>query len=139
MALAVHKFITDRKIPFTTSVFKKNVGSIVGVLLTFHFVCFCWIFFRASNMETAWQMIIQITQNFKPELFLDFLIGYKGVILLMTIGYTLHGVPQKIEWMVQEQVTRAPIVAKAALVTLVILIVVQVKSAGIQPFIYFQF
>ena len=90
-------------------------------------------------MEISWQMINQITYHFTPELFFDFLVGYKGVVLLMIVGYTLHALPQKIELKVQDQVTRASLPAKAALVTLVILIVVQIKSAGIQPFIYFQF
>jgi len=139
MALAVHKSISDIKITNTLSPIAKKLGAIGGVVLTFHFVCFCWIFFRATSMDTSRQMIDQIIQNFKPELFFDFLMGYKGVILLMIIGYTLHLLPHKIELKVQQQVTNAPLLVKATLVTLVILMVVQVKSAGIQPFIYFQF
>jgi alginate O-acetyltransferase complex protein AlgI len=138
-ALTVHKFVSEMKIPTVISPVIKKIGIVGGILLTFHFVCFCWIFFRATNMEAAWQMISQIIQNFKPEVFFDFLIGYKGVVLLMILGYTLHFLPHKLEMKVQDQVTMAPLFAKAALVTLVILIVVQVKSAGIQPFIYFQF
>ena len=139
IALAVHKFMEETKTPFAVSPLAKRIGTIGGVLLTFHFVCFCWIFFRASSMETGWQMIGQITQNFNAQLIFDFLVGYKGVVLLMVIGYTLHLLPGKIEMKVQDQVIRTPLIAKAALVTLVILIIVQVKSAGIQPFIYFQF
>src|SRR5258708_6697977 len=139
IALAVHKFIEEIKMPLAPSIFVKRIGTIAGVLLTFHFVCFCWIFFRASNMETSWQMISQIIQNFKAQLFFDFLVGYKEIILLMVIGYTLHLLPGKIELKVQDMVIKTPLIAKAALITLVILIIVQVKSAGIQPFIYFQF
>jgi D-alanyl-lipoteichoic acid acyltransferase DltB (MBOAT superfamily) len=139
IALAVHKFISEIKTPLASSAWKRNAGSIAGVFLTFHFVCFCWIFFRASSMETSWQMLNQVTQNFKPELFFDFLMGYKGVILLMIVGFTLHFLPQRWEVKVQDQVTQAPLMAKAVLITLLILMVVQVKSAGIQPFIYFQF
>ena len=82
--------------------------------MTFHFVCFCWIFFRAANMEVSWEIINQITQNFKPDVFFDFLEGYKGVVLLMIIGYVLHAIPQKFELKVQEQITKAPAPAKAA-------------------------
>jgi len=139
LALAVHKFINEIKIKSVYSPVVKRIGTIGGVLLTFHFVSFCWIFFRATNMESSLQIINQITQNFKPEVFFDFLMGYKGVVLLMITGYILHAIPQKFELKIQDQVTKAPLFAKAALVTIVILIVVQVKSAGIQPFIYFQF
>jgi D-alanyl-lipoteichoic acid acyltransferase DltB (MBOAT superfamily) len=139
LALAVHKFVSQFKISTTFPPIVKQLGSMGSVLLTFHFVCLCWIFFRATSMEISWQIINQIVQNFKPELFFDFLAGYEGVVLLMITGYLLHAIPQKFELKVQEQITKSPLIAKAALVTLVILIVVQVKSAGIQPFIYFQF
>ena len=139
MALAVHKFINEIKFPVLLSPGLKKVGAIAGVLLTFHFVCFCWIFFRATSMETSWQMINQITQSFKPELFFEFLTGYKGAIGLMIIGYALHAMPKRFELKVEDLVTKAPLLAKAALVTVMILVIVQVKSAGIQPFIYFQF
>jgi D-alanyl-lipoteichoic acid acyltransferase DltB (MBOAT superfamily) len=139
MALAIHKFLSERKFSITLSPIIRKIGTVASILLTFHFVCFCWIFFRASSIEISWQMLGQIFQNFKPELFFDFLTGYKAVVLLMVIGYTLHLLPQKMELIAQHRITKAPLLAKAALVTMVILIVVQVKSAGIQPFIYFQF
>ena len=138
-ALAVHKLISETKITMALSPVARKLGTMGGVFITFHFVCFCWIFFRATSMEASGQMINQIIQNFRPELFFDFLMGYKGVIGLMIMGYTLHLLPKKIEWEVQDQVTKAPLLAKAAFLTMIILIVVQVKSAGIQPFIYFQF
>ncbi len=139
IALGVHKFASEIKVTAVSSPAVKKLGNIAGVVFTFHFVCFCWIFFRATSMETSWQMLTQIIDNFKPELFFDFLMGYKGVVLLMITGFTLHFLPQRWEEKVQHRVTQAPLVAKAALVTLLILMVVQVKSAGIQPFIYFQF
>ncbi len=90
-------------------------------------------------METGWQAIDQIVQRFSPQLFFDFLQGYKSVVLLMVLGYGLHFLPVKLETEMQNRVIRFPLAAKAALVVAVILIVVQIKSAGIQPFIYFQF
>ncbi len=32
-------------------------GTIVGTLVTFHFVCFTWIFFNASSLGNAWEML----------------------------------------------------------------------------------
>src|SRR5258706_158003 len=139
IALAVHKLVSEIKISSTFSPAVKKLGGLAGVVFTFHFVCFCWLFFRANSMEAAWQMITQITQNFKGELFPDFLIGYRGVVLLMGLGYALHGLPRKFESNIEDVVTQTPLLAKAILVTVVILMVIQIKSAGIQPFIYFQF
>jgi alginate O-acetyltransferase complex protein AlgI len=139
LALAIHKAVSKIKIIETNSPVVKGLGNIGGVLLTFHFVCLCWIFFRATSMEVSWEIIDQITQNFRPEVFFDFLTGYKGVVLLMITGYILHAIPRKFELEIQDQITKASVPIKAALITIVILIIVQVKTAGIQPFIYFQF
>ena len=111
----------------------------MGVLVTFHFVCFCWIFFRAATMQTSGEVIYQIVNNFKPHLIFEFIEGYRYVVLLMILGYALHFVPKSWELLAQQRVAQIPVVAQAVLVTLVIVLVVQTKSAGIQPFIYFQF
>ncbi len=138
IALAVHKVIAEIK-PFKLPSFAQNIGAAIGVLLTFHFVCFCWIFFRAGTLEVSGQMIEQILYNFRPELFFEFLYGYEKVVLLMAIGYVLHFIPKKFELKVQDQVVRFPLLAKASLVGFTILVVIQIKTAGIHPFIYFQF
>ncbi len=35
-------------------------GTILGTLLTFHFVCFTWIFFNASSLQNAWDMLARL-------------------------------------------------------------------------------
>ena len=39
----------------------------------------------------------------------------------------------------QETITAMPLAGKAAFMVAVIILVIQTKSSGIQPFIYFQF
>jgi alginate O-acetyltransferase complex protein AlgI len=137
IALAGHKFfqsITNSKAD------KPSIaGNVLKVLLTFHFVCFCWIFFRAASMETAMDMLRQITLHFTPEIFNEFVSGYKAIILLMLIGYIMHFIPARFELSFQQRLTEMPLAFKAAFMLVIIVIVIQTKSAGIQPFIYFQF
>lgn len=137
--LAIHKYYSALNLPKATSTFGKSLTSIGGILLTFHFVCFSWIFFRAANMEIAGQMINQITAHFNGLLFFDFISGYKGVIFLMTVGYILHFIPASTEKRAETWVTQLPLAGKAVLVASIIILVIQTKSAEIQPFIYFQF
>jgi alginate O-acetyltransferase complex protein AlgI len=133
-ALGFHKWITEKvTIPDTT------LWRCAGWLLTFHFVCFCWIFFRAADLETVGQVLTQITTSFNAGILSDFISGYKMVFVLMLIGYLLHFVPQTVEKQAEELVIQMPLMAKAVCLTLVIVIVLQIKSAGVQPFIYFQF
>lgn len=139
LALGVHKFILSFKWPQIQNSILRNSSSIFSVLLTFHFVCFCWIFFRAQDMETAWQVVTQITTHFSPGIFFDFVMGYKAVLFLMVLGYILHFIPTSVEQRTENWVTSLSLAGKFVVIFLTILIVIQTKSAGIQPFIYFQF
>ncbi|MFB0972949.1 MAG: MBOAT family protein, partial [Bacteroidales bacterium] len=68
----------------------KNKGSemrpwqrVLGIIVTFHFVCLCWILFRADSLATVGTMLSQIFTNFHPEVFPQFIAGYKTVFTLM--------------------------------------------------------
>lgn len=111
----------------------------IALLLGFRVVCFGWILFRATSMKAVGEMLSQIFTNFHPEVFMQFVSGYKGVFALMVIGYVLHFMPKRSEDVLREIVTRSPLLIQAAILAIAIFIVVQFKSAGVQPFIYFQF
>jgi D-alanyl-lipoteichoic acid acyltransferase DltB (MBOAT superfamily) len=134
VALGIDKFVKEFfKIP------DNRFVKVAGVLLTFHFVCFCWIFFRADDMQIAGSVISQIALHFTPSVFLDFITGYSNILLVMLLGYALHFIPKSIELKAQGFVTAMPLAGKVALVVSMIVILIQVKSSNVQPFIYFQF
>lgn len=141
IALAIHKLYLEI-FPAKTanrSPVRQFLITTLSVFVTFHFVSFCWIFFRADNMETAMQMIRQIVFHFNPQIFFEFITGYKSVLLMMLIGYALHFIPKSAELKTENIVTNLPLLLKVVFMMLVILLVVQFKSSEIQPFIYFQF
>lgn len=57
----------------------------------------------------------------------------------MVVGYILHFLPKSAENSLQAVVTRSPLLVQAVMLAIAIFVVVQFKSAGVQPFIYFQF
>src|SRR5690606_36017846 len=133
LGLAVHKFYKSR-------VHKCNVKDtpwrqFFNIMVTFHFVCFCWIFFRAANMATVGEMLNQIFFSFNPGLLPEVIQGYRVVFMMMAIGYLLHFIPREAELAAQETVTNMSLAGKAAFMLAVIILVIQTKSAGIQPFI----
>ena len=140
-ALAVHKALMHA----FPSVFKASGEQmrpwrrVLGVLVTFHVVCLGWILFRADSMQTVSEVLTQIFTNFHPEVFMQFVVGYKGVFVLMVVGYILHFMPKSAENGLQAVVTRSPLLVQAVMLAIAIFVVVQFKSAGVQPFIYFQF
>ena len=111
----------------------------LGVLLTFHFVSFCWIFFRAQDFATATEMLSRIFQNFEGAIAIQWISGYAFVFALIVFGYLTHFIPAKWNTRSETILSRAPIIAQSLALVFVIWMVIQVKSAEIQPFIYFQF
>lgn len=140
VALAIHK-MTMRLFPRCKPVGwkMKPFWRIAGILLTFHFVVFCFVFFRASGTDVAFSIFHQILYNFHPNIFAQFVMGYTGVFILLIIGFTLHFLPARVRHGACKTVTRAPFLVQVLMLTLLIFIVFQVKSADVQPFIYFQF
>jgi hypothetical protein len=118
---------------------KNSTIAFLSWLITFHFVCFCWIFFRAENMNVSGQVLYQIFNKFSAHVMWEFIQGYGNVFTLIIIGYILHFTPKKIETKVESLFTKSPLFIKSLYVVIVIFILVQFKSSEIQPFIYFQF
>ena len=138
VALAVHKFwrsLTGRK----KGEQSHGIRRFFGVVVTFHFVCFCWIFFRNADFATSVDMLRQIFTVFRPQLLPQLLAGYWEVFALMGLGYVLHFLPDSWERACTKTVIRLPLLGKAVLMIVLIYLVIQMKSSDIQPFIYFQF
>ena len=140
VALALHKLYMQifgalgwrRKEPF-------KIQRFLGQIITFHLVCFAWIFFRADSMETALSVITQISDHFTPEVFLQFVVGYKNVLLLLLLGYLLHFTSKKQELRFRSWLTDLPFIGQVSLFVVTIFLLIQIRSADAQPFIYFNF
>ncbi|PHN07521.1 MBOAT family O-acyltransferase [Flavilitoribacter nigricans] len=118
----------------------------ISVLLVFHFVCLCWIFFRSgaaantlSPTEITYAMLGQIGSGLNWELAGEIVRGYSAVVGLIALGFLLHFLPRKWDLGVERLFVRMPSVAQAFVLFLVIWIVIQTASAEVVPFIYFQF
>lgn len=112
---------------------------VIQVFITFHLLAFTWVFFRASSFENALNVLSQIFSYFHPEVFPQFIEGFPAVSLLIVIGYMIMFFPQKVAGKVETIMKNLPIPAQAALLSIMIYIVSQVRFADIAPFIYFQF
>lgn len=116
-----------------------GIRRFLGMLVTFHSVCFCWIFFRHAEFSSAVDMLKQIAMSFRPQVFPQLIVGYWEVFALMGLGYVLHFLPVSWERGCTKTIIRLPLVGKAVLLVALIYLVIQMKSADVQPFIYFQF
>lgn len=110
-----------------------------GIIITFHFVCITWIFFRNTSFANAMSMINQIISEFNPTVFPQLITGYWKVFAMMLLGYIIHFIPKRTENSFSQTIIKSPFVVKALVMLVLIFIIIQIKSSDIQPFIYFQF
>lgn len=138
VALAVHKFF--RNLMHRPKNYRSTgLRKFFAVILTFHFVCLGWIFFRNTTFEASLTMIQQVFTAFHPELAGQLFAGYWEVFALMAVGYLLHWCPDSWLEACTKGMIRLPLIFQALILILLIFLVIQVKSSDIQPFIYFQF
>jgi alginate O-acetyltransferase complex protein AlgI len=129
------KYIVDLfKINLTAKIFK-----VVGIILTFHFVCYCWIFFRARSFEDSWSLIGQITGNFDGGVWRTLFANYQNVFLIMLLGFVLHFIPKETEDKVKDYLAKLPLAAFLFIALIMVFIFMQVKTAEPVLPIYLQF
>ena len=93
VGLIVNKIWTALFGNFERRYIPRPVSTVFFGLLTFHFVCFCWIFFRAADLQIALQFIDQIRYHFTFTNYLSFLQNYKTAIIMIVIGFLIHLIP----------------------------------------------
>lgn len=116
-----------------------KVSRVVGVLITFHFVCFCWIFFKAASFADASIIIRQIATNFNASAWQALLTAYGPVMAIMALGYTIHFIPKSYEYFSVNLLARTSTAGRIAVLLFFIWIVIQVKQADQVMPIYLQF
>jgi alginate O-acetyltransferase complex protein AlgI len=105
-----------------------------NIFVTIQYVCFAWIFFRASSFENANAILSRIGSlsfsvvNIAPPL-----------VLIMTIAILAHYCPKKWYDFSINMFSRAPFYVQAALLALLVVGLQYVAQTGATPFIYNKF
>ena len=138
-ALALHKFFRTDIMHHARDYHSRGWRKLLACVLTFHFVAFAWLFFRNVSFDASYVMLQQIFLEFHGELLGQVLWGYRFVFALILIGYLTHYIPDGWQERVVGWLKSGGVVLSALVLAFVIYLVIQIKSATIQPFIYFQF
>jgi alginate O-acetyltransferase complex protein AlgI len=133
-----------------------------AIFLTFNFISFTRIWFRSGShntwdnlndthdilaeLFTANTMLLNIGDGLKQVFFkfnfaevANFCSGYAKVFGVMVIGFIIHWLPESWKIWYRTKFIELPMVAKVIVCFLVVVILYQIVSADMQPFIYFQF
>ena len=139
IALAIHKIwmlLTGRSFNFINNRWWYNA---IMVLVTFHFVCFTWIFFKAENFDTALAMIHQITHNFSFDVWQGFYGNYSPVIWMMLLAFLLHAIPDNYADKLIDRFHRVPMFGYITIFFIFVIVYGFFKSAEPVMPIYLQF
>ena len=107
----------------------------VGRLVTFHVVCFGWIFFRSASFSRAGDVIERLfTAWGRPSPLVT-----TSVVLAIAVGILSQYVPAQAVGSMLERFQRWPLVAQATSVATCLVLVDALGPQGVAPFIYFRF
>ena len=103
-------------------------------MLTFHYVCLCWIFFRSPTFGQALAVMRQIATltTFHPNL-------PTVVLAVLGLGVAALLVPRKAHDVALRRFAALPAVAQGVLLFVVAIVLHEAASVAAVPFVYFQF
>ena len=139
IALAIHKIwllITGKAF---SSFNNSRIYKGLMIFLTFHFVCFCWIFFKAASMDDAINMIWQITHDLSFSVWGKFFANYSTVLVMMAMAAVMHSFPDNLADKLVIRLNRVPMPVYIAVFFVFVLIYGFFKSAEPVMPIYLQF
>ena len=131
--LAVERLWRGRRDPVPTV--WSRVG---GWFVTFHVVCFAWIFFRASSFSLATEMIGRIATGWSATSGVASLVT-PGVLAVIGVMLACQFVPAGAVEGAVRGFSRLPLVAQGISLALAFFLIEHLRPKGVAPFIYFQF
>lgn len=136
IGLVIYKFW--RKIS-PWEAYNNWAATIWKIAVTFTFITFTRVFFRAESMAIVKEMLHQIGSAFKISVIPEVLMAYKWVFMVMLFGFVIHWLSYNFKKKIEDWFIATPIWAKAIIATVVVVLVYQSISSDMQAFIYFQF
>ncbi|HEX4228503.1 MAG TPA: MBOAT family O-acyltransferase [Bryobacteraceae bacterium] len=103
-------------------------------VVTFHFVVFAWIFFRAADLHTAAGILAQIA-----SLHFSFDNVTGPFLLVLGIAIGLHLTPKEWYRKLQQVYSTSPALVQAAAMVLLVIAIEYIGATGAAPFIYTKF
>lgn len=102
-------------------------------LATFHFVCLCWVFFRATTFHNAFEVLGRLVHFGGNEPFNIVLVG------VIAGAIAVQFLPGQFSGRLRSMFSFSPWWAQTALLSLAIVATNTLGPTGVAPFIYFQF
>ena len=104
-------------------------------IITFHVVCFAWIFFRADSFGTAKDVFVGLISRWgDPAPLVTW-----TIVVAIVVGIASQYLPARVPHQLMDRFARLPVVAQASVLALGLMITSVMGPEGVAPFIYFRF
>src|SRR5210317_2562056 len=117
----------------------KAYNKAIGLVLTLVFITFTRAWFRSPTWEGAIQILSKIPNDFGWSTIGSVLQGNWKFFMVLVAGYLIHWIPSAHKARLRQAVSTAPTWALFALALASTMVIYQILSAEVQPFIYFAF
>lgn len=107
----------------------------VGWILTFHFVAFAWVFFRATSLGNATDVLSRLVSGWQVPAET----ATPAIVGLALVGIALHFLPMQKLAAVGSRFRELPFPAQGVFAGAALMLISAVSPSGVAPFIYFNF
>lgn len=135
VGLAVHKACK----PWLARIPDNWLTAFFSWFLTFVYVSFLWVFFRAADFSSSLQIIGNIFVDFDWRQFPQFFEARMAWCIMMLALVVMHFVPQSWTDACGRMFIRSPWIVKLFFFLAVVQLVIEFMTEEVVPFIYFQF
>ncbi len=132
LGLAIHRLWSQ--IPALTPLRKHLLWRIFSVILTFHFVCLGWIFFRAATFDDALHFLSAFGSDWSLGPWLT-----PTLLVVLALGLLAQWTPRAAIDAFCRRFASLPAAIQGASFAVAIVLIDALGPAGVAPFIYFQF
>src|SRR6056300_1062610 len=117
----------------------KAYNKAIGLVLTLVFITFTRAWFRSPTWEGAIGILSKIPSDFGWDTVGEVLVANWKFYLVLLGGYLIHWIPGKYKERLRQSVSQSSVYMLFLLCVLSIMVIYQILSAELQPFIYFAF
>jgi alginate O-acetyltransferase complex protein AlgI len=104
-------------------------------IVTFHLVCFAWVFFRSDSLASARDVLTGLVTRWgEPSPLVTW-----TVVAAIAVGIASQYLPARIPRDLLDRFARLPIVAQAVVLGIGLMTISVMGPEGVAPFIYFRF
>ena len=134
LGLAVERTWQERREAAGRVPSPRPLVRVARVVLTFHFVCLGWVFFRATDFGRAFDLLGRLAHGWgEAHTFTG------GALLALVVGLAIQYVPRDALPRLARAFAAWPALAQGVAAAAVVMAIDTLGSQGVAPFIYFQF